>query len=58
MKPSAPKTMIWWLAVIAGILGIVLHMGWIIIPALKGYIFWIESGAFALLAAATAMKGQ
>ncbi len=41
----------------AGLLGIVLHMGWIIIPALKGYIFWIEAGAFGLLAAATALKG-
>ena len=57
MKLSAPKVAVWFIAVIAGVLGILMTLEIISIPMLADYVFWIEAGAFGLLALATLLKG-
>lgn len=57
MRLSAPKQIIWWIAVLAGLLGLAMHMGWVVIPVLSKYTFWLEAGGLGLLATATAFKG-
>lgn len=56
MKLSAPKVITWWIAVVLGVLGILLHLGWLNIAALSSYVFWIEALAFLVLAIATLIK--
>jgi hypothetical protein len=58
MKLSAPKVITWWIALIIGVVGVVLHL---FLPALVavpfGLGFWLVVVAFVLLVVATAMKG-
>ncbi|MEN8241622.1 MAG: hypothetical protein ABFS17_06855 [Chloroflexota bacterium] len=55
MKLSAPKTVVWWIAVIAGVLGI---LGtFVTLPFVSAYAFWLVAAAFILLALATFLKG-
>lgn len=55
MKLSAPKQIVWIIAVILGVLGL---LGtFIAIPFVSAYAFWLEFIAFALLALATLIKG-
>ena len=55
MKPRAPKSITWWIALIIGVVGVVAHL--VTIPFLSGYAFWLEVVAFVLLILATALKG-
>ncbi|MGE5557806.1 MAG: hypothetical protein ACM3WV_04260 [Bacillota bacterium] len=57
MKLSAPKIVVWLIAVIVGLLGICMELGYIKIPALSGYAFTMVAGAFLLLAIANLIKG-
>lgn len=54
MKLSAPKVVTWWIAVIAGVLGI---LGtFISIPFVSNYTFFLVAAGFVLLALATFLK--
>mgnify|MGYP001028752376 CR=1 FL=1 len=57
MKLSAPKAPTWWIAVVLGVLGILLHLGVFTIAGLSGYAFWLVAIAFVLLVLATLLKG-
>jgi len=57
MKLSKPKNATWWVAVILGAAGILLHEGVVSIPLLSGLAFWFVAVAFLLLALATFLKG-
>ncbi len=57
MKLSPPKVLTWWIAVIAGVLGILIYQGIIAIVGLSGYAFWFEAGAFILLTLGALFKG-
>jgi len=55
MKLSAPTQVVWIIAVVLGIVGIL--AGLVTLPVLSGYAFWIVAIAWAILAISTAMKG-
>ena len=54
MKLSAPTQIVWWIAVVAGVLGI---LGAYVVPALAGFATILLVVGFVLLAVATAVKG-
>jgi hypothetical protein len=55
MKLSAPKMVVWLIAVILGVLGI---LGtFIAIPVVSANAFWFVAVGFILLALATMLKG-
>jgi hypothetical protein len=56
MKISKPKTVTWWIAVIAGALGV---LGTLVpsIPVISGIAFWLVAAGLALLALACVVKG-
>ena len=56
MKLSAPRVITWWIAVILGVLGILLHLGLFTVSALTPYIFWMVALAFVILAIATLIR--
>lgn len=56
MKLTAPKASTWWVALALGILGILMYLGYVKIPALAGYTFWVEVAAFGLLALSGPIK--
>ena len=55
MKPSAPKKIIWLIAIIVGILGIAGYF--INIPVATEYSYWLVVAGFGLLAIGTTFKG-
>jgi hypothetical protein len=55
MKPSSPKSNIWIIAMIAGILGIAGHFTHI--PFVSEYNYWLLLIGFVLLALGTTFKG-
>ena len=55
MKPSAPTTLVWIIALIAGIVGIIGHF--INIEYVSSISYWLLLGGFALLALGTTFKG-
>ena len=57
MKLSAPKASTWWIAVVLGVLGVLLHLGVLTIAGLSGYAFWLVTIAFVLLAVGALIKG-
>ena len=57
MKMSAPKFIIWLIAVIIGVVGILIHLGIIAIAGLAGYGFWLVTIGFVLLVIGTLFKG-
>ena len=57
IRLSAPKGVTWFLAVIVAGIGILMTLGFVSIPLLAGYVFWMEVFAFALLALAALFKG-
>lgn len=57
MKLSPPKAVTWWLAVIVAAVGVLLHLGYVNIPVLSPYIFWLPVGSAGLLAIATLLNG-
>ena len=57
MHLSAPKQSTWFIALAAGVLGVVLHYGIVHIGALAPYAFLLVAGALALLLVASIAKG-
>ncbi len=57
MKLSAPKTIIWLIALVLGLLCIFMFLGVFTISALAPHTFWILVVAWALLILATLLKG-
>lgn len=59
MRLNAPKQITWWVALIVGIVGILLHL--LALPVLAfvpfGLGFWLVVVAFVLLLVATFMPG-
>jgi len=55
MKPSAPKKIVWIIALIVGILGIVSHF--VSIKYVTDISNWLLIAGFALLALGTTFKG-
>ncbi len=56
MKLSAPSQIVWIIALILGIVGILASMG--VIAALATYAFWLVVAGWALLLIATLMRGM
>lgn len=56
MKLSAPKTVVWVIALIIGLLGLLCHLG-VAIPFICTYAFWLVVVAWLLLLLATLLKG-
>lgn len=56
MKLSAPTQVVWVIAVVLGMLGILAYLG--IVPPLAAYAFWLVAIGFILLALATLLKGM
>ena len=57
MKLSPPTVVTWWIAVIVAAVGVLLHLGYVSIPVLSPYIFWLAAGSAGLLAIAALFKG-
>jgi 4-hydroxybenzoate polyprenyltransferase len=55
MKPSAPKVITWWIALILGALGLLGYLG--TIAALSPYAFWLAFFGLVLMLVATIVKG-
>lgn len=55
MKPSAPKSIVWILGLVAGILGILGHFAQV--PLASDNSSWLLMGGFLLLAIGTSFKG-
>lgn len=60
MRTNAPKVITWWIAVIAGVLGILGNLGILAkmgpLVSLARYDFWLVAAAFILLVLATTLK--
>jgi heme A synthase len=57
MKLSAPKVIVWWIALILGLIAIVVFIGIIKIAVIAPHAFWIMTVGWALLVFATFLKG-
>jgi hypothetical protein len=57
MKLSAPKNVTWFVALAAGVLGVLLQYGIIHLAALRPYTFLLVAGGLALLLVASLAKG-
>lgn len=57
MKLSAPKQVTWWIAVVAGGLGVLEHYRVVHLPVIGPYSTFLIIGAWALLVLATLLKG-
>jgi purine-cytosine permease-like protein len=55
MKPSAPKKILWVIALIVGILGIIAHF--IHIEYITEYNFWLVLIGYVILVLGTSFKG-
>ena len=55
MQLSAPKQVIWWVALVVGVVGVLAHL--VTIPVLSGLAFWLVVVAFVLLLVATFVPG-
>jgi hypothetical protein len=55
MKPSAPKVITWWIALILGALGLLGYLG--AIAALSPSAFWLALAGLVLMLVATIVKG-
>jgi len=55
MKLSAPKHIVWTIALILGIVGVLGTL--VTIPTISGIAFWLVAAGLALLLIATAIKG-
>lgn len=56
MKLSAPTQMVWYIALVVGIVGVI--AGLVTIPVLSGFAFWLVVIAWVILVVSTAMKGM
>jgi hypothetical protein len=57
MNLSAPRHVTWWIALIAGGVGVLEHYRVIHLPVVGPYSSFLVSGAWALLILATLLKG-
>jgi hypothetical protein len=55
MKLSAPKQITWWIAVIAGVVGLIAKL--VTIPVLTAIAFWLVLGGLVLLALGAYLTG-
>ncbi len=55
MKTNAPRSIVWWVSVVIGVLGIVGKF--IALPILTAYSWWLVAIGFIILALATVIKG-
>lgn len=56
MQTNAPKFIVWLIAVILGVLGIL--GAFIAIPVVSAYSFWLVTVGFVVLALAAVLKGM
>ena len=56
MKLSAPKHVTWWIALIAGGVGVLEHYRVVHLPVIGAYSTFLIIGAWALLVLATSLK--
>ena len=56
MKLNAPTQMVWIIALVVGIIGVIASL--VTIPVLSGFAFWIVVIAWLILVVSTAMKGM
>ncbi|MCU1281689.1 MAG: hypothetical protein JWM53_5235 [bacterium] len=57
MRLSAPRHVTWWIALVAGGLGVLEHYRVIHLPVIGSYSTLLIAGAWALLILATFLKG-
>ena len=57
MRLSPPKQTTWWIAVIAGLVGVLLQLGVVPIALPVGYAPWLVMIGFLLLVLGTLLKG-
>ncbi|MEM7116369.1 MAG: hypothetical protein AAF614_28295 [Chloroflexota bacterium] len=57
MSLNAPTQMMWIIAVVLGVLGIIAHLG-VIGAAIGAYAFWLVVLGLVILAASTVLKGM
>ena len=57
MKLSAPKHITWWIALIAGSVGVLEHYRVIHLPVVGSFSMFLIAGAWALLILATFLRG-
>lgn len=57
MKLSAPKHVTWWVAFIAGAVGVLEYYRVVHLPIVGSFSTFLIAGAWALLILATALKG-
>jgi hypothetical protein len=57
MKLSPPRTLTWWIALIAGSVSILHHYHIVRLPVIGPYAGFLLIGAWALLILATVLKG-
>jgi hypothetical protein len=55
MRLSAPNQIVWVIALVLGVLGIIAYLG--VVPPLAAYAFWLVAIGFVLLVLATLLKG-
>ena len=55
MKPSAPKQITFWVAVVVAVIGLI--AGLVSIPVLSGFALWILVLGFVILAAGNVLEG-
>ena len=56
MKLNAPTQMVWYIALVVGIVGVLAAL--VTIPVLSGFAFWLVAIAWLILVISTAMKGM
>jgi hypothetical protein len=56
MKLSAPTQVVWIIAVVVGVIGVIAALG--SIPVLGAYAFWLVVIAWAIFVLSTLMKGM
>jgi hypothetical protein len=57
MRLSAPKQVTWWIALVAGVLGVAEHYRVLRLPVIGPYSTFLIMGAWALLVLATLLPG-
>ena len=55
MRLSAPKKVVWLIAVILGVLGLIGHF--VVLPVVTPYSFWLVAVGFIILVLATLLEG-
>ena len=56
MKLSAPSQIVWIIALILGVVGVLATL--VVIPTISAFAFWLVVAGWALLLIATAMRGM